>query len=91
MYHRTTAVNHMSPRDPRSLGLIKALYSVNETLTTLSIGRTTLYRLVDRGDLCCVKVGKKTLFTAENIAGFLNKLSAKRPAPENAGSRGSPC
>jgi hypothetical protein len=55
-------------------GLDKACYSVNQTLNILSIGRTSLYALVKRGDLMPLKIGKKTLFTAENISALLNRL-----------------
>lgn len=46
---------------PQDYGLTKAVYTVNETLTILSIGRTSLYRLVQSGDLKPGKLGKKTL------------------------------
>ena len=46
-------------RIPRGFGLIKAAYSVKETLDLLSIGRTTFYALVDRGDLKISKLGKE--------------------------------
>jgi hypothetical protein len=42
------------PNDPHTYGLLKAAYSVNETLAMLSIGRTSLYSLVkpfERGAL----------------------------------------
>ena len=62
------------PVDPRTLGLTKAAYSVNETLNVLSIGRTSLYKLVNGGALRPAKLGKKTLFCAADIAAFLTKL-----------------
>ena len=62
------------PIDPRAFGLVKAAYSVNETLTLLSIGRTSLYKLVARGDLKTAKFGKKTLIFACDIATLLSKL-----------------
>jgi hypothetical protein len=40
----------------------------------LSIGRTSLYAAVKRGDLKCVKFGKKTLFYAADLASFLTRL-----------------
>jgi hypothetical protein len=39
------------PIDPRAFGLAKAAYAVGETLDLLSIGRTSLYAAVKRGDL----------------------------------------
>jgi excisionase family DNA binding protein len=62
------------PIDPRAFGLAKAAYSVGETLDLLSIGRTSLYAAVKRGDLKRVKFGTKTLFYAADLASFLAKL-----------------
>jgi excisionase family DNA binding protein len=59
---------------PQEFGLMKAAYSVNETLNLLSIGRTTFYQLVDRGDIALAKIGKKSLVYAVDIAAFLAKL-----------------
>ena len=59
---------------PQDFGMMKVAYSVNETLSVLSIGRTSLYKLVARGDLRPAKLGKKTLFYASDIANFLVKL-----------------
>jgi excisionase family DNA binding protein len=62
------------PIDPRAFGLTKAAYAVGETLDLLSIGRTSLYAAVKRGDLKHVKFGKKTLFYAADLAAFLMQL-----------------
>ena len=63
-----------NPIDPRAFGLAKAAYGVGETLDLLSIGRTSLYAAVKRGDFKRVKFGKKTLFYAADLASFLTKL-----------------
>jgi excisionase family DNA binding protein len=63
--------------DPRSLGLVKVAYGVRETLKLLSIGRTSLYAAVKRGDLKRAKLGRKTLFYAADLAAFLARL--RRP------------
>jgi excisionase family DNA binding protein len=60
--------------DPRAFGLLKAAYSVNETLELLSIGRTLFYELVDRGDLKITKLGRKSLVYAVDLAALLSKL-----------------
>src|SRR5215831_18322871 len=69
--------------DPRTFGLVKVAYGVGETLELLSIGRTSLYAAVRRGELTPVKFGKKTLFYATDLAAFLTKLrggaSSRRP------------
>jgi excisionase family DNA binding protein len=62
------------PIDPRAFGLTKAAYAVGETLDLLSIGRTSLYAAIKRGDLKHVKFGKKTLFYATDLATFLARL-----------------
>jgi excisionase family DNA binding protein len=64
--------------DPRTYGLWKAAYSVNEALELLSIGRTSLYQAVKRGDLKTVKFGNKTLVYAADLAAFLAQLQGVR-------------
>jgi hypothetical protein len=65
---------------PGELGLTKACYSVNETLMLLSIGRTSLYALIQHGDLKPAKLGKKTLIYATDIAALLTKLRDPKAA-----------
>jgi excisionase family DNA binding protein len=60
--------------DPRTFGLVKAAYSVDDTIDLLSIGRTTFYALVGRGELKITKLGKKSLVYATDIAALLTKL-----------------
>jgi excisionase family DNA binding protein len=60
--------------DPRKLGFVKVAYRVNETLELLSIGRTALYAAIKRGELTPLKFGKKTLFSAIDLAAFLTRL-----------------
>jgi excisionase family DNA binding protein len=62
--------------DPRAFGLIKAAYTVRETASLLSIGRSSLYAVVKRGDLRPIKVGRRTLSLAGDLAAFLGKLRA---------------
>jgi hypothetical protein len=64
----------LMPNDPHTYGLTKAAYGVAETLTMLSIGRTSLYGLIKSGALRPVKLGKKTLFYANDLAVLLAKL-----------------
>ena len=64
--------------DPRAFGLTKAAYSVREALDVLSLGRTSLYAAVKRGDLHPAKCGRKTLFLADDLAAFLTKLKNAR-------------
>jgi excisionase family DNA binding protein len=75
------------PIDLCAFGFTKAAYTVREALHLLSIGRTSLYAAVKRGDLKRVKFGKKTLFYAADLASFLIKL--KRFSEADAHRAGS--
>jgi hypothetical protein len=44
------------------------------TAELLSIGRTSLYAAVKRGELMPIKFGKKTLFCAMDLAAFLMRM-----------------
>ena len=66
--------------DPRAFGLVKAAYSVKETLDLLSIGRTKFYELVERGDLRITKLDRKSLVCAIDLAVLLAKLRAEHKA-----------
>jgi hypothetical protein len=76
--HDNTTSGIENFHDPRAFGLVKAAYSVNETLDLLSIGGTIFYELVDRDDLKITKLGKKSLVYAFDIAVLLNKLRANQ-------------
>jgi excisionase family DNA binding protein len=72
--HKSTNNEHGSFVDPRAFGLFKAAYSVKETLQVLSIGRTTFYALVDRGEITISKLGKKSLVYVTDIVALLIRL-----------------
>lgn len=62
--------------NPDSYGLKKLTYTVSEAMELLSVGRTTLYRLIKKGDLKHTKIGGKTVFCSMDIASFIRKLQA---------------
>ena len=72
--HRQCTATVAPAPDPRTFGLVKAAYSVRETLDLLSIGHTSLYAAVKRGELKPVKFRRKTLFLAPDLAAFLARL-----------------
>jgi len=53
----------------------KLMYSVNETIALLGLGRTTIYDLIGDGTLKTVKVGKRRLVTAKQLNEFVESLS----------------
>jgi excisionase family DNA binding protein len=59
---------------PHEYGLLKAAYAVSETTTVLSISKTGLYALVKNGRLTPIKLGRKTLFLASDLARLLEEL-----------------
>ena len=48
--------------------------SINETLSQLRIGRTTLYSLIRSGQIEAVKLGRRTLVSAQSANDFLRNL-----------------
>ena len=83
-----TAANNDEPIDPRAFGLFKAVYGIREAVEALSIGRTSLYSAMNRGELRAVKFGKKTLFYAADLAIFLAKLKSGSLRSGTHGQRG---
>jgi excisionase family DNA binding protein len=52
------------------------LYSYANTMQQLSIGLTTLYKLIDTGQLTRVHIGRRSLITAESLEAYVNSLKA---------------
>lgn len=48
-----------------------ALMSIEEAATHLNVSRSTVYRLMESGQLRNKKIGRRNLITAESIAAFL--------------------
>lgn len=53
-------------------------YTIPEATAASGIGRTTLYQLIGDGDLVAIKIGNRTLITAES----LRKLIEAAPRAE---------
>jgi hypothetical protein len=62
--------------NPQKYGLNKPAYVVNEVLAMGLFGRSKLYELKKRGDLKIVKLGRKSLIYASDLAALLDKLRA---------------
>jgi hypothetical protein len=53
------------------------LVPIPETCKSLGgTSRTTLYELVDRGELVKVNIGRRAFITAESIAAYVERLKA---------------
>ncbi len=66
---------------------MKLVYSVNETMEVLGVGRTTVYRLIGDKKLEAYKIGKKTVIKAEDLKALVDSLPKADIAPDF--SRGS--
>lgn len=51
-------------------------YKVNEVAQALGLGRTTIYKLINRGDLRRIKVGATTLIAADSVEALLQRDAA---------------
>jgi excisionase family DNA binding protein len=57
----------------------KLLWSVSEVAQTLGISRSTVRRLVRRGQLPVVKIGDRPLFRPDDVEALLSRLREARP------------
>lgn len=53
---------------------MKPLYSVNEALQYLNIGRTYFYQLLSERRIIAVKIGKRTFVSSDEINKFISNL-----------------
>ena len=56
--------------------LNRRAYRVNEVTQALGLGRTTVYKLINRGDLRRIKVGATTLIAADSVEALLQRDAA---------------
>jgi len=52
----------------------KAAYTVNELLNEIGIGRSKLYEEISAGKITPRKIGRKTIFLAEEVNRYLSQL-----------------
>lgn len=55
----------------------KPAYSIDELLDILPFGRTKLHSEINAGRLRAKKLGKKTIFEAQDVADYLEGLPTK--------------
>jgi predicted DNA-binding transcriptional regulator AlpA len=60
---------------------VKRLVSIPEARAVLGgIGHTTIYDLINRGELVKVNIGRRGLITSESLAAYVDRLSAAATA-----------
>jgi excisionase family DNA binding protein len=52
------------------------ILSIPEVREALPVSRTSVYNLVDQGELQRVKIGDRTFITAESVKRYLEKIFA---------------
>lgn len=50
------------------------LLTINETISTLRIGRSLLYKLLDNGEIESIKVGARRLIPADALDAYIASL-----------------
>lgn len=59
----------------------RLLVPIDETMSTLgNIGRTTLYGLIDAGEVQRVKIGRRAFITARSLAAYVDRLTQSTAA-----------
>jgi excisionase family DNA binding protein len=58
----------------------KLAYSINEAADRIGVGRTTLYQLVNAGELRLVKLGSRSLIIAAELEALLHRRALQRAA-----------
>lgn len=53
------------------------IVTVNEATKILSLGRTTVYRLISSGEIRCVKIGRKIIIPRVYLQEFLENRMKK--------------
>ncbi len=53
------------------------LLSIKEVIEILNIGRATLYRMIDAGEIKAYKIGRGVRFKQEEIAEYINSHQIK--------------
>ena len=63
--HSLTSANDSSALTP--------LLSINEVVAILGVSRTTVYALIDRGELVPIRVGERARFDPTDLRGYLER------------------
>lgn len=66
----------LSPADAGNPSPQVRLVSIETATQLLGIGRTTVYDLINRGELRSTKIGRRTLLAVEDIDAFVHRKLA---------------
>jgi excisionase family DNA binding protein len=57
--------------------LSRLLLDYEEAGDALNVGRTTIYKLVAAGEITPVKIGKRSLVTADSVRAYVARLASE--------------
>jgi excisionase family DNA binding protein len=63
--------------EPPTIPANKFTFSIKEATLVLGIGRTTIYQAIAEGKLHALKLGSRTLITADSLRSWLSSLPRK--------------
>lgn len=66
-----------NPTAPAPQSVQPLAYTIKQAAAVLGIGRTTLYNLIQTGDLTPLKIRQRTLLLHDDLVAFLDRI---RPA-----------
>ena len=55
---------------------MNTLISIFEFQQMLNISRSTVYRLIERGEIGCVRIGRAVRIPSEDVDAFIQRLRA---------------
>lgn len=58
----------------------RVLVTIDEAATALGVGRSTIYKLMNIGELIPAKIGRRSLLTAESVRAYAAKVSGANVA-----------
>lgn len=63
----------------------KPLYTIKEAAHALALSRSTIYELIDSGDLARHKIGNRAVITAASMRAFVQRVEQGLYAPTGGG------
>jgi excisionase family DNA binding protein len=54
-----------------------ALISISEFQQLVNVSRSTVYRLIEKGEIGCVHIGRSVRIPVEDVSAFLKRVRAR--------------
>lgn len=59
--------------------MTRLLHPVTDAAATIGVGRSTLYRLIEEGEIEIVKIGRRTLIAQDELERFVRNRCTATP------------